>query len=342
MIERSERNAAHCIRMAVLVVLLAAIGCRGDAGPGILANGTVEVREIDIAPLAAGRVVEVRVEEGAAVAVGDTLVVMTAPTLDADMAAAAARVAVAEATVRDLVAGSRPQEIEAARAALASARAEAARLERDRERLAALLDAGAIAQREYDAVAAAASVAAEQVRAAREQVSLLEAGSRPARIAAARAEAENARAVLAGRRAATAEFVLTAPVAGVVLSRVADPGDMLALGTPALVIGVMTEPWVRVFVPARVLPRVTIGARAVIYPPGAGGAVDAGSAAADTAGGRVVAVNPRAEYVTRMALTEDERADLLFGVRVAITDPARRFKPGMPVTVRLLVADSAR
>ncbi len=51
--------------------------------------------------------------------------------------------------------------------------------------------------------------------------------------------------------------------------------------------------------------------------------------------GRVVAINPRAEFVTRTALTEEERADLLFGVRVAITDPAGRFKPGLPVTVRL-------
>jgi HlyD family secretion protein len=49
----------------------------------------------------------------------------------------------------------------------------------------------------------------------------------------------------------------------------------------------------------------------------------------------VVAINPQAEYVTRTALTEDERADLLFGVKVAITDPGGRFKPGLPVTVRL-------
>ena len=51
--------------------------------------------------------------------------------------------------------------------------------------------------------------------------------------------------------------------------------------------------------------------------------------------GRVVAINPRAEYVTRTALTEDERADLLFGVKVEIGDRDGRFKPGMPVTVTL-------
>ena len=132
-------------------------------------------------------------------------------------------------------------------------------------------------------------------------------------------------------------------MAGVVLSRVADPGDLLMPGVPALVLGVMAEPWVRVFVPARVLPIVVLGTEAEIYPPGAGGRVvgdGRDGAMADTVTGRVVAINPRAEYITRMALTEEERADLLFGVKVAIDDPAGHFKPGMPVTVRLLTRDT--
>jgi len=95
---------------------------------------------------------------------------------------------------------------------------------------------------------------------------------------------------------------------------------------------------VRVYVPASVLPSIAVGAEAVIYPPGAGGVAASdgpGSAGTSSAVGRVVAINPQAEYVTRTALTEDERADLLFGVKVAITDPGGRFKPGLPVTVRL-------
>lgn len=344
--ERSERREAMSFRPLLLVagVVLAA-GCAGDHGPGIVANGTVEVREIDVAPLAAGRVVRVLVDEGESVAAGDTVVILTAPTLGADLDAAMARVATAQANVRDLEAGARPQELAAARSDLAAARAEAGRLARDRDRMAALLDAGAVARSEYDAVDAAATMAAERVTARAEQVSLLEAGSRPARIAAARAELEQARAALAARRASTAEYVLTAPVDGVVLSRVADPGDLVAVGVPALVLGVMAEPWVRVYVPARGLPSVVIGTEAVIYPPGAGGrwagAADADDASsADTVRGRVIAINPQAEYVTRMALTEDERADLLFGVKVAIDDPVGRFQPGMPVAVRLLTRDT--
>lgn len=327
---RGDRWSALAAGLALLVA-----GCGAAEAPGIVANGTVEVREIDASPLAAGRVVEVLVDEGAAVLPGDTLVRLTAPTLDADLDGARARLASAEAQLRDLMAGARPQEIAGAAAELVAARAESARLERDRERVAALLAAGAVAQREHDQVVAAATVAAEQVRGAAERLSLLEAGSRPARVSAARAEVASARAALAGRQAASDEFVLVASVAGTVLSRVVEPGDLLAAGMPALVLGVMQEPWVRVYVPARALPSVALGGRAVIYPPGAG-AEGSRSTGADSVLGRVIAINPRAEYVTRMALSEDERADLLFGVKVAIDDPANRYKPGMPVRVRIL------
>ncbi len=331
--------------MALAVSALVA-SCGGGAGDGTIVHGTVEVREIDVAPLAAGRVVRVLVDEGASVAAGDTLVILTAPTLAADESAAAARVASAEAVLRDLQAGARTQEIAAARATLAAAQTDAARLEKDRQRLVALRDAGAIAPREYDAAAAAAAIAAERVRSSAEQVSLLEAGTRPQQVAAARAEVASARAALTAREATSAEFVLTAPMAGTVLSRLAEPGDLLGSGMPALVVGVTAAPWVRVYVPARTLPTIAVGQRAAVYPPGPEGAAAAARGPASAGAslqaggewGRVVAINPQAEYVTRIALTEEERADLLFGVKVAIDDSTARFKPGMPVTVRLVDA----
>lgn len=328
---RDTRNGA----VLVAACLLLLVACGEEDSTAFTAQGTVEVREIDVSPLSVGRVVRVLVDEGDSLAAGDTVVILTAPTLSADLDAARARLAVATAALRDLEAGARTQELGLARAELAAVRAEATRLTRDRDRLRTLLDAGAIAQREFDAADAAATVAAARFRSAEESLGLLEAGPRAGRVAAARAEVASADAALAGREATTAEFVVTAPVAGVVMSRIVDPGDLLSTGMPAVVLGVMSEPWVRVYVPAHVLPSIALGAVAAIHPPGAGGRLSADGDEAEAAVGRVVAINPQAEYVTRTALTEEERADLLFGVKVAITDPAGRFKPGLPVTVRL-------
>jgi HlyD family secretion protein len=51
--------------------------------------------------------------------------------------------------------------------------------------------------------------------------------------------------------------------------------------------------------------------------------------------GVVSALATQAEYTPRVALTERERADLLFAVRVEFRDTTELLKAGLPVTVRL-------
>jgi HlyD family secretion protein len=98
----------------------------------------------------------------------------------------------AEAALRDLLAGSRPQEIGAARATVARADAEAVRLVRDDERAAALYSRGVIAAREYEAAKAASEVARARVKEAREALLLVEEGPRKETIELARARLEQA------------------------------------------------------------------------------------------------------------------------------------------------------
>jgi HlyD family secretion protein len=82
---------------------------------------------------------------------------------------------------------------------------------------------------------------------------------------------------------------------------------------------------VRVYVSPAVLPRLRVGQRA--------------TATLDAfpdrpIDGRIVAISQRAEFTPRVALTEEERADLLFGVKVAFADTSALLKAGLPVTVR--------
>jgi HlyD family secretion protein len=54
--------------------------------------------------------------------------------------------------------------------------------------------------------------------------------------------------------------------------------------------------------------------------------------------GGVVAITPRAEYTPRVALTESERADLMFGIKIAFTDTTGMLKAGLPITVTFPLA----
>ena len=308
---------------AALALLLAGCNGGGDA-PGYV--GTVEARETDVAATMPARVVRVLVDEGDEVRAGDTLAVLTTPTLGAEIAQRQSRVAGSAAAVRELERGARDAEIDRAAAEVRVATAEATRTARDLERQESLLAAGAVSQQQVDHVRAAAQSAAGRRDAAREALRLLREGTRPERVAAGRAELGASRAALDAAEATASDLVLRAPVAGTIMGRHVEPGEVIPAGTPAVTIGELRAPWVRVYVPAPRLPLVRLGGRAT--------AVLDGHPEQPFAG-RVVAIDSKAQYTPRVALTEDERADLMFGVKVELSDTTGMLKPGLPVTVRI-------
>lgn len=316
-------------RLRIAPILLVILACEDDRTSSIEGTGTLEVVEVDVAPLTPARVLRVWREEGDTVRFGDTLVSLTQSTVRADIDARRARVGSAEAQLRDLLAGARPAEIAAAEAELRGAESEVSRTSQDLTRLTALLKTGGVSPQEVDAARSAANVAAARRDAARDALRLLREGTRPQRIAVARAEVDNARAALAAALQAASDLVLIAPVPGVVMLRSAEPGEVLGAGVPALTLGELASPYVRIYVNSLALPRVRLGARAE-------GVLDGLPDTRFT--GEVVAINHRAEFTPRVALTEDERADLLFGVKVAFRDSTGVLKPGLPITVRITPA----
>ena len=310
--------------IAAIVVALAGCDASGD-GDIIEAVGTIEVVETDVAPTAPGRVVSVRVHDGDAVRAGDTLVVLANTTLPSDIDQLRARVAVAQSQLRDLEAGPRPAELRSQEAELRAAEAEAARATRDAERFAALFAGGGISQQEYDRARAAAGTAVAKRDAIAGSLRLLRQGARADRIAAARAELARARSALAAGEAMASDLSLVSPVDGRVMARHVEPGEVLAAGEAAVTIGEMHRPWARVFVGERAVPGLAVGQRVTARLDGS----------AREFRGRIVAIDDRAQFTPRIALTEEERADLMFGVKVELDDSTGMLRPGLPATVSI-------
>lgn len=295
------------MRWCAVFALILAVGCMGQNDH--IVRGTVEMDQVDVAPQQAARVLRMLVNEGDHVAPGDTIAVLGLADAGAQVAAREARVAQAEAAVRDLKAGARPQELARGVADAKAAEAEATRTATELERARALVKDTVISQRDFDAAAAAARVAAERRDAARNTLRLLQAGTRPAQIRAAEAELSQARADLAGTGSRLADLVLVSPINGVVLTRTAEPGEVLPAGMPAAIIGDTARLYVRAYAPQRLLSRVKAGTRAIVTPDGWTG---------NGVGATVTSVQPAAEFTPRVSLTQDERADLLFGVRLKL------------------------
>ena len=125
----------------------------------ITAQGTIEVDETDVIPTVRGRITRILVAEGDYVKAGDTMVTLESSTLPEDLAERRARVARAEAELRDLELGSRPEEIARAEAVLESAVAEDLRAARDLDRMEQLGVVDAVSQQDVDEARAKAGEA---------------------------------------------------------------------------------------------------------------------------------------------------------------------------------------
>ncbi len=309
-------------RLVLLAMLLA--GCAGNSSNDEDARGTIEVPEIDLGAMTAARVISVLVEEGAVVRAGDTVAVLTQTDLSATRAAAMARVAGAAASLRDLEAGARPEEIKRAEAELSAAGAEVDRAAKELIRVRDLSSRDVVSKASLDDAVSADQVARGRRDAADEALRLLKAGSRFERIEAARSEVASARAALAQVDARAGDLVLTTPVGGIVLSKNAEPGEALGPNVPVVTVGETGRPYVRVYLAQSRVALLTVG-----------DSVDVITEDGRALGAGVMAINPRAEFTPRVALTEQERADLMFGVKVEFARPGDAPHPGLLVRVRL-------
>ena len=277
---------------------VSAAACHGTAST-LTISGTIEIRDIQVAPLTAGRLERLLKDEGDTVHRGDTVAVLSQPGLDALIGQRRAQARAAAARVAEVQAA----QADSARAANDLARSEPLRRE------------SIISQQQYDALKAAAAAAAARLAAVR----------------AAPSDSAAASAAVAAALATRDELTVVAPADGVVLTRYAEPGEVLVAGTPIVSVGLVRRPWIRAYVGDRFIGRLKLGQPATIR-------VDAYRG--QSFQGRVVEIGSTAEFTPRVALTERERADLVFGIKVepAEGDAGGKLKAGMPVTLELPLA----
>lgn len=127
----------RALRGVVLVVValvgLAAAGLwalsrREPRATGLTVTGTIEARDVDLSPKATARVAAIRVEEGSRVRRGELVIQLDDAEPAADVARLEAGVRVAQAQLRDLLAGARKEEVAEAQAHVRRAEATLADL----------------------------------------------------------------------------------------------------------------------------------------------------------------------------------------------------------------------
>jgi len=330
-------------RSAIPILICAATvsvaGCRSGADKAPPhATGYVEATDVRVATKVSGRVATVAVTEGARIEAG--AVVATISTTDVDLALARIRAerAQAAAQLALLLSGSRPEDIRQAEAQAAAAgadrkaaEAEVSSARADEARFEQLLanKAGSVKQRD-DAVArrelaeARLRATADRMAAASATVDRLKAGARPEEIAAARARVATVDAQMASMEHDKSEAVIAAPIGGVVVGRLVEPGELVAVGTPLAIVVDLDHAWANVYVEETLVPLIKLDQAATVV-------TDAG----DRLPGRVSFIASRAEFTPRNVQTANERAKLVYRIKVSVDNSKGILKPGMPVEVDL-------
>ena len=331
---------------------------RGALPQGLVqANGRIEGDNVSVAGKLPGRIAALHVREGDTVSAGQLIAELDSAQIDAKVAQASAAVQVLQAQLRAAQTGlsalrkqvpldvaSAQGAVAQADAATAKARAAQAQANRDAQRLEELAERGSVPRQRAElarlaAVASDSDVAyseqahiraqklAEQARLGDDKVR-----SRADEIAAVAAGLAQAEAVLAEARSASADLRITAPTAGVVVSRIRSAGEVVAAGSPIVDIVDLDRLYLKVYVPETQIGQLRLGLPARIY-------TDALPDQPFPA--KVSFVASRAEFTPKEVQTIDERVKLTFAVKLqADANPQRRLAPGMPADAVIRGDDS--
>lgn len=308
------------IRMIVALAGLAFVcGCSLNGGKPD-GSGTIECTQVDIAPQVAGRIVALVPQEGDVVKQGDIIARLDAMEYELKRNEAAAARAAAGAQLDLLQAGSREEDVERARDQVSEAQASADSAAADQRRINSVYQTGTATQKQMDDANALADRTKAALAAARQNLAKLVRGSREEEIQLAQAQVEQASARLALMEKAVADCVVTSPVNGVVTTRIHEEGEFVPVGAPLLTVSRLDEVWLSVYIPEPALGKVRLGQGARVKIDGR----------KDFFGGTVTYVSPTAEFTPRNVQTPDERAKLVYRVKITLANKEGIFKPGMP------------
>jgi HlyD family secretion protein len=301
-------------------------------------SGQVEATEVQVAPEVGGRVLDIPVFEGDRIKKGELIATLDTRDVDLALRRAEAERAQADAQLRLLLAGSRPEDISQAEAQVTAAsgevsasQTELAAAEADLQRFEKLLQSNSGSQKQRDDAATRRDVARDRLAsargretAAREGAARLRAGARREEVDGARARLAAVDAQIASIQKNKADATVLAPIDGVISERLLDPGEMAPPRAPIVVLTDLDHAWAEVFVDEPQVPRIKLGQPATVI-------TDAGNRIP----GKVSFISTKAEFTPRNVQTAEDRSKLVYRVKIAVDNHQGVLKQGMPVEAEI-------
>lgn len=291
------------------------------AEKGLRLSGNIETHESLVSFKVPGRIADLPVEEGQAVKEGDLLARIESDDYRQQVAVDEAATHVRNSQLALALAGSRSQDIEAARQTVLDTQADLEQKKKDYTRYQALYEKDEVTAFLRDQAATAVTRAQAANLRAQQVYDALAQGTRKEEIAVARASLRQSKEALGVSLLRLDYTTLRAPFSGTVLVRQAELGEVVAPGAPVVTLADLEHVWVRVYVPETDLGRIRWGDSVTVktdtYP-------------GKTYRGKVSFIASEAEFTPKSVQTQKERVTLVYRVKVEVENPNYELKPGMP------------
>jgi HlyD family secretion protein len=275
-----------------------------------LVSGTIDVDEVHVASRYGGRVQKIFAAEGEALHAGQVIMELDAAELEA-------RHNEAVAVLAELEAGPRKEEIETARSEYESQKSDLEFAQADSKRAEELFANHTISKTERDRAVTRADALQKSVAAAKSRYDLLLAGTRPERIAQAKAQ-------LAAIETQLREMKIVSPGESVLEVLSVKVGDVLPPNREVATLILPQHLWVRVYVPEPWLGRIKLNEPVKVR-------VD--SFPDKDFAGTVEQINRSAEFTPRNVQTVEERIKQVFGIKVRLKNEDDQLRAGMSADV---------
>lgn len=275
----------------MMLVGISVLAACSQGTPDYEATGTFETTEVLVSSEASGRLLALDVEEGDSVRAFQAVGLVDTIQLSLKRDQLMASMKAVEVQRPNL-----PKQIAALQQRLATAQKEKQRMEN-------LLKAGAANQKQLDDWEAQVAllrkeIAAQQSSLQNSHASLSEQGvSLAIQIAQVEDQLAKCRAV--------------SPISGTVLAKYAEAGELATIGKPLFKVADMNRMYLRAYVTSDQLSKLKLGDAVTVY-------ADYGDAHQQPYPGVVTWIADRAEFTPKTILTKDERADLVYAVKIAV------------------------
>jgi HlyD family secretion protein len=333
--------ARRLVLPAVVILILAAVGFgvwrvffyTPPISPNIVPlSGRIEGDDSAVSPKTSGRILEIRVREGDRVSTGDIIAVLDDAQLRARIEQAQAEVQQAQAkarSARDQIAVLNEQlQQEEANVVQQEAAQDIASF--DKEAYTRLARSGAVAERQGKQAVSTADQQAAAVAGAKRLVAgvNMQLAQQQATIADATASVGQAQAQLTEARENRQDLTVKAPFDGTVVTRVAEPGEVITSGTPVITLLDLSKVYLRGFIPEGQIGKVKVGQAAHVY-------LD--SNPKQPVDAYVSRIDPQATFTPENTYFRDDRVKQVVGLKLQLKGALGYAKPGMPADGEVLV-----